>query len=279
VSLPYYSMYPKDFDSDDAVRAMEDCELGLYIRCLNHSWINDGLPADPEEIRRRFRDPPGEFARKWKRVELCFPVAPDGKRRNPRQERERAQAIAKSLKASANAKRSHYGRTAEAVQVQQSESAADAVQAQQSEGSARASGSGSGVGGEKGGAGEKTGMAVEPSLTRTTHSLCAEVQPILDDLDEIYRKAGAPIPERHKQVAWQLLLAIPPERRARVPNYCKWALVSGKWPNPAKTKALVNVLRDGDWDVEIAPRILPMPAASARELAQERAAEKFRRMP
>ena len=93
-------------------------------------------------------------------------------------------------------------------------------------------------------------------------------QPILDDLDEIYRKAGTPIPEKHKQVAWQLLLEIPPERRVRVPNYCKWALVSGKWPNPAKTKALVNVLRDGDWDVEIAPRILPMPAASARELAR-----------
>jgi uncharacterized protein YdaU (DUF1376 family) len=256
VSLPYYSMYPKDFDSDDAVRAMEDCELGLYIRCLNHSWINDGLPADPEEIRRRFRDAPEEFARKWKRVELCFPVGPDGKRRNPRQERERAQAIAKSLKASANAKRSHNGRTAEAVQ------------AQQSEGSARASGSGSGDGEEKGGTGEKTEM-VERSI-----------QPILDDLEEIYRKAGTPIPEKHKQIAWQLLLEIPPERRARVPNYCKWALVSGKWPSPGKTKALVNVLRDGDWDVELAPRILPMPReASARELAQERAAEKFRRMP
>jgi uncharacterized protein YdaU (DUF1376 family) len=268
VSLPYYSMYPKDFDSDDAVRAMEDSELGLYIRCLNHSWINDGLPADPEEIRRRFRDPPNEFARKWKRVELCFPVAADGKRRNPRQERERAQAIAKSLKASANAKRSHNGRTAEAVQ------------AQQSEGSARASGSGSGSGGEKGGAGEKTGMAVEPSFTRTTHSLCASVKPILEDLEEIYLKAGVPIPEKHKQVASQLLLEIPQERRVRVPNYCKWALVSGKWPSPAKTKGLVNVLRDGDWDVEIAPRILPMPRdASARELAQERAAEKFRRMP
>jgi hypothetical protein len=114
--------------------------------------------------------------------------------------------------------------------------------------------------------GEKT--TVEASLT-----------PILEDLEEIYRKAGTPIPERHKQIAWQLLLEIPPERRARVPN-CKWALVSGKWPSPAKTKALVNVLRDGDWDVELAPRILPMPRnQSALELAQERAAEKFRRMP
>lgn len=73
MSLPYYSMYPKDFDSDDAVRAMEDCELGLYIRCLNHSWINDGLPADPEEIRRRFRDTPEEFARKWEAGGAVFP--------------------------------------------------------------------------------------------------------------------------------------------------------------------------------------------------------------
>jgi hypothetical protein len=219
----------------------------------------------------------------WTQVERCFPVADDGRRRNPRQEEERVKASAR------HAERSDSGRKGNAKRWGErslSESLSDRSAI------ARASGSGSGGGAEKGGAGEKTGMAVEPSstrtthslcaptLTRTTHSLCAEVTPILDDLEEIYLKAGVPIPEKHKQLASQLLLEIPQERRVRVPNYCKWALVSGKWPSPAKTKGLLNVLRDGDWDVEIAPRILPMPReASARELAHERAAEKFRRMP
>lgn len=56
-------------------------------------------------------------------------------------------------------------------------------------------------------------MAVEPSVTR-----------MLDDLEEIYRKAGVPIPEKHKQVASQLLLEIPPERRVRVPT-----TANGRW--------------------------------------------------
>jgi uncharacterized protein YdaU (DUF1376 family) len=279
VNLPYYPMFAKDFDASEKVRFMNWAERGLYITLLNHSWLNDGLPIDPEHIRRICGADRDEFAQMWTQVERCFPVANDGRRRNPRQEEERVKASAQHAKRSENGRKGNAKRWGE-----RSLGDSSAI--------ARASGSGSGSGGgrEKEGAGEKTEMAAEPSFTRTTHSLCAptftrtthslcaEVNPILDDLEEIYRKAGAPIPEKHKEVAGELLLAIPPERRARVPNYCKWALVSGKWPNPAKTKALVNVLRDGDWDVEIVPRILPMPA-SARESAQERAAEKFRRMP
>lgn len=104
MSLPYYSMYPKDFDADKHVRAMEDCEIGLYIRCLNHAWINDGLPADPEEIRRLFRDNPKDFTKKWGRVEPCFPVTEDGLRRNPRQEKERREATERHAAAVAKGK-------------------------------------------------------------------------------------------------------------------------------------------------------------------------------
>jgi uncharacterized protein YdaU (DUF1376 family) len=271
VSLPYYPMFPKDFDASEKVRVMTWSERGLYITLLNHSWLNDGLPVDPEHVRRVCGADRDEFAQMWPQVERCFPVADEGRRRNPRQEEERVKAVAKHAERSESGRKGNAKRWGERS-LSQPPGDGSAI--------ARAYGSGSGGGEEKGGAGEKTRMVEEPSSTRPTHSLCASVQPILDDLDEIYRKAGAPIPERHKQIAWQLLLEIPPERRPRVPNYCKWALVSGKWPGPGKTKALVNVLRDGDWDVELAPRILPMPReASARELAQERAAEKFRRMP
>ncbi len=98
-SLPYFRWFPKDFDSDDHVRSMEDCELGLYLRCLNHSWVNDGLPSEPDEIRRRFRDNEKDFDTKWKRVAPCFPISEDGRRRNPRQEKERSEVIEKGKRA------------------------------------------------------------------------------------------------------------------------------------------------------------------------------------
>lgn len=94
-SLPYYPMYPKDCDTDRNIRLMDDCQLGLFLRCLNDSWTNNGLPADPEEICRSFRDEPITFRSKWVRVEPCFPISEDGLRRNPRQEQERIKAAAK----------------------------------------------------------------------------------------------------------------------------------------------------------------------------------------
>jgi hypothetical protein len=241
VSLPYYTMYPKDFDTDKYVRAMEDCQLGLFLRCLNHSWINNGLPSDPDEIRRSFRDTPEAFAQKWPRVEPCFPIAEDGMRRNPRQEKERAKSEAlyeqrKTAGKNSAEKRSSARSTTVPTPVER------ALERESNE----ASGSGSYSVVEVVSSGESAERGIEPS-----------VEPILAELDEIYRLAGAPIPEKHKQIAAQLLISISPEKRARVPAYCKWALWSGKWPNPAKTKALVNVLRDGDWDVEPTARTLP----------------------
>jgi uncharacterized protein YdaU (DUF1376 family) len=91
-NLPYYTLYPSDFDTDERVRLMEDDELGLYIRCMNHAWVNDGLPEDPDLIRRAFRDSVEAFSRKWVRVSECFPIATDGRRRNSRQEIERQRA-------------------------------------------------------------------------------------------------------------------------------------------------------------------------------------------
>lgn len=107
--LPYYKMYPKDFDTDGLVRAMNDEQRGFYLRCLNYSWLNDGLPADLSEIQIVMSDTKGSFSRKWPRVEPCFPIAEDGKRRNPRQEKERSKAIMKS-EHNTNAVRTRYER-------------------------------------------------------------------------------------------------------------------------------------------------------------------------
>src|SRR4030095_10356179 len=49
---PGFFWYPKDVDTDEAVCIMEDAEYGFYCRCLNHSWINDGLPGDLEKLAK-----------------------------------------------------------------------------------------------------------------------------------------------------------------------------------------------------------------------------------
>ena len=261
MSLPYYPMFPKDFDASEKVRVMTWSERGLYITLLNHSWLNDGLPVDPEHVRRVCGADRDEFAQMWPQVERCFPVADDGRRRNARQEEERAKA-----------------EKAHAIAVERAQKAAE--KRWNPQGSSQASKAACSEHASTSGSASSSGVVSGKGECEGENQIEASVQPIVDELEEIYRKAGTPIPEKHKQLALQSLLSIPAERRARVPNYCKWALVSGKWPSAAKTKSLLNVLRDGDWDVDLAPRILPMPRqASARELAHERAAEKFRRMP
>ncbi len=94
--LPYYPLYPSDFDADENIRGMDDAELGFFIRCLNHAWVNRGLPADPEEIDRVI---PGRrakpFAETWTRVSRSFVPSSDGRLVNPRQEAERSEIAAK----------------------------------------------------------------------------------------------------------------------------------------------------------------------------------------
>jgi uncharacterized protein YdaU (DUF1376 family) len=92
---------------------------------------------------------------------------------------------------------------------------------------------------------------------------------VFDELKSIYRQAGKPIPEKHENIAVQLLLGIPQDRLPRVPNYVKWALASGTWGDAAHTKSLLNLLRDGDWDVEITQRTLPTPDKRQHRLTAE----------
>ena len=89
MSLPYYPHYPKDFLTDAKASRMSLAELGLYLLCLDYSWINDGLPADEEEVQKTVRISRRNFQSAFSAVEPCFPIGADGRRRNPRQERER----------------------------------------------------------------------------------------------------------------------------------------------------------------------------------------------
>lgn len=102
--MPFYKMYPADAETDANFRLMDFAERGFYWSCLNMSWINGGLPADPEDRARLLSAPRDLADRYWVRVGRCFVASPDGLTMvNPRQERERAEVQTASERASQKA--------------------------------------------------------------------------------------------------------------------------------------------------------------------------------
>jgi hypothetical protein len=101
---PYFKWYPKDAETDEKYAVMTDAELGFFHRCLNRSWMNEGLPADANERALALKTPPDIAAKLWKRVGRSFELSGvSGKFINPRQEKERLLAISKSKKAQKSA--------------------------------------------------------------------------------------------------------------------------------------------------------------------------------
>jgi len=107
--LPYFRWYPADAESDSRYAALSLPELGLFHRCLNFSWLNEGLPADPLEIGRSLRVSVRDMKALWPRVSECFELR-DGRTYNRRQEEERAHARTKSER-NTSAVRTRYERT------------------------------------------------------------------------------------------------------------------------------------------------------------------------
>lgn len=105
--LPYYRMFPKDFDSDENVRLMTMCELGLYIRCLNHAWVNGSLPNDVTKIAKIVGEPLKNVKKSWPAVAKCFTENEKGTLENKRLENERKWATEKSAKAKQSAELRH----------------------------------------------------------------------------------------------------------------------------------------------------------------------------
>lgn len=101
--FPYMKWYPSDFDSDEEVKLMTLEELGFYLKCLNHSWVNKGLPGSVELIARLTGLSAEHAERLWGVVGRKYRRS--GNRYvNDRQERERAAAIEVSKKRSAAGK-------------------------------------------------------------------------------------------------------------------------------------------------------------------------------
>lgn len=241
--LPFYKMYPADAETDENFRLMNCEQRGMYWTLLNYSWMNEGLPEELEDLRELVRMSPEEFSRSWPKVSRCF-IKRRGRLVNQRQENERDNVRTQSER-NAQSARARYGsqdvRSANApIRASESVSGSDSVFEDTS--------------------------SEEKTSTRASETSVAVICPpdleppaILAEVRAVYRQGGAPIPDAHENMAVQLLIGIPVEKRARIANYVKWAFFSGKWPSPAKTKGFLNLIRDGDWDVELTQRVLPQP--------------------
>lgn len=106
MKAPAWQWYPKDCDTDENVRGMDDREFGFYVRCLNHSWLNNGLPSDLSELARVMGRTRKYVDSVWKRVGRCFEPDDDGRLRNRKQEslRRRLQEYGETRKRGANAR-------------------------------------------------------------------------------------------------------------------------------------------------------------------------------
>lgn len=87
---PAYQWYPKDALTDASLTVMNLTAEGMYRRLLDNAWIENGLPDDLDEIFTISKCVTrAQFDKLWKSVNFKFPIAKDGRRRNPRQERTR----------------------------------------------------------------------------------------------------------------------------------------------------------------------------------------------
>lgn len=85
---PSFQWYPKDCDTDETVRTMSDEEFGFYMRCLNHAWLNNGLPEDFEKLAKLFPRDRRILRRLWETVRPLF-VLEDGRYLHPKLETQR----------------------------------------------------------------------------------------------------------------------------------------------------------------------------------------------
>ena len=79
-SAPWISFYGEDFYR--STNGWTLLERGAYMFLLWESWVCDGLNPDPQRI---FRSDP-DIEALWPLLEPKFPIAADGRRRNPRLE-------------------------------------------------------------------------------------------------------------------------------------------------------------------------------------------------
>lgn len=101
---PWMPFWGTDFMA--ATLGWSASERGAYMILLWAAWEGDGLPSEPERL---FRIDP-DIRAAWHLLEDKFPLHTDGKRRNQRQERERAEMRQQGKRNADKAKRAAAAR-------------------------------------------------------------------------------------------------------------------------------------------------------------------------
>jgi hypothetical protein len=98
--FPYFRWFAADAASDEAYSSMNDQERGFFHRCLNHAWMNDGLPGDMDQLAAVMRVTRKYLDRIWPHVKTCggwlLTDTVHPRWINERQEKERDYARTKS---------------------------------------------------------------------------------------------------------------------------------------------------------------------------------------
>lgn len=99
---PAYQWYPKDYDSDEAVKLMTYEQEGIYRRLLDHQALHGSIPAIPSQIAMLVpKVPLKRFLNLWLGISGKFTDV-GGRLVNDKLERVKAQTAAyKAAKAAA----------------------------------------------------------------------------------------------------------------------------------------------------------------------------------
>lgn len=88
---PAFQFYGKDWIM--STRRMSPMARLVHLELLMYSWDEDGIDADLKGYDKAIAISPAQFDRAWLEIEDRWPLAEEGKRRNPRQEKQRQEVV------------------------------------------------------------------------------------------------------------------------------------------------------------------------------------------
>ena len=106
--LSWMPLHVADWRASDTVRVLSLAGKGAYMELLMSQWRaeDDGLPPDDADLRRIVGWAGKGWDAVWQLLAPHFPIGPDGKRRNPRVEAERAKVLGHRMQQSNAGKQS-----------------------------------------------------------------------------------------------------------------------------------------------------------------------------
>ena len=91
--LPFMKLWVGDLFGDPIVRAMDESEFGLYVLALCFAWQEGEIPADEVQRAKSLGVTRQRLRKLWPAIESKWESNGNGGLVNPRQERERGEAL------------------------------------------------------------------------------------------------------------------------------------------------------------------------------------------